>query len=116
MEKCGKLNAIPDHLNIISANFSEYCNTDNLASVLATYGIAVSAGSACDAEHDDITGYNPSHVLIAMGLKENDIRNTIRVSFTKYTTKKDIDCLFKALDDIHNYYPCHTEEKEIKND
>lgn len=116
LEKCGKLNAIPDHLNIISANFSEYCNTDNLASVLATYGIAVSAGSACDAEHDDITGYNPSHVLIAMGLKENDIRNTIRVSFTKYTTKKDIDCLFKALDDIHNYYPCHTEEKEIKND
>ena len=110
LEKRGKLNVIPDHLNIISANFAEYCHTNNLASVLATYGVAVSAGSACDAEHDDVAGYNPSHVLSALNLPENEIRNTIRVSFTKYTTRQDIDCLFKALDDIHKI------EKELKND
>lgn len=101
LEKRGKLNVVPNHVNIISANFAGYCHTNNLASVLATYGIAVSAGSACDAEHDDVNGYNPSHVLSVLGLSENEIRNTIRVSFTKYTTKKDIDRLFKALDDIH---------------
>lgn len=110
LEKRGKLNVFPDHVNIISANFAEYCHTSNLASVLATYGIAVSAGSACDAEHDDITGYNPSHVLSVLGLSEKEVRNTIRVSFTKYTTKRDIDYLFKALDDIHKI------EKEIEND
>ena len=101
LEKRGRLNVFPDHINILSVNFAEYCHTNNLASVLATYGVAVSAGSACDAEHDDVTGYNPSHVLSVLGLPENEIRNTIRISFTKYTTKRDIDYLFKALYDIH---------------
>lgn len=97
----GKLNFISDRPNIISANFAELnLHTSNLAALLATYGICVSAGSACDANKSDIDGFNPSHVLAASGLSENDIRNTIRISFTKHTTKKDIDRLFSAIENI----------------
>ena len=81
-------------------NFSKIFDERNLASLLATYGVAVSAGSACDAEHDDINGFNPSHVLKAIGLKERVIRNSVRLSFTKYTTCKDIDYFFEVIKSI----------------
>lgn len=96
--RAGVLNTVPDHPNIFSVNFSHSLNVENLAASLAVEGIAVSAGSACDAEHDDIEGFNPSHVLSALGLTEKEIRNTIRISFTKYTKKKDIDRLFEAIE------------------
>lgn len=98
--KC-KLNAVPEHRNIISLNFSQIINSDSLAMDLAMRGIGVSAASACDSEHDETEGgFNPSHVLSALGLTEKEIRNTIRISFCKYTTKKDIDQLILQLQDI----------------
>lgn len=100
----GVLNVVPDHCNILSVNFTPSVHLNNLAAILATYGVAVSAGSACDTVHDDIEGFNPSHVLTAMGLKEDEIRNTVRISFTKYTTFKDIDIFFKNMDDIIQCY------------
>ena len=97
----GKLNAIPDHKNIVSICMADVLHEESLAASLALCGIAVSAGSACDAEHDDIFGpLNPSHVLDAMGLSEDEIRNTVRVSFTLYNTTKDIDELLKALEEL----------------
>ena len=96
----GTLNTIPDHTNIISVNFADKLNVENLAAMLATEGIAVSAGSACDATHSDIEGFNPSHVLSAIKLPENIIRNTIRISFTKYTTIDDINKLIRAIKGI----------------
>lgn len=97
-----KLNVVPDHKNIISLNFED-CLTfcDSLASSLAMREIGVSAGSACDSTHDETEGdFNPSHVLVAMGMEENAIRKTIRVSFCKTTTKKDIDALVQQIKDI----------------
>lgn len=96
------LNAEPDHKNIISINFEDYFDlTDSLASDLAIRGIGVSAASACDSEHDETAGaFNPSHVLAALGLSEKAIRNTIRVSFCKYSTRKDVDCLIEQLKEI----------------
>lgn len=89
------------HANIISLNCSNVVKLDNLARELADYGIAVSAGSACDAEHDETQGdFHPSHVLKALGMTEKEIRNTIRISFTKYTTEKDIDRFIKILKEI----------------
>ena len=67
------------------------------------YGVAVSAGSACDADHDETQGdFNPSHVLLSIGLNEEQIRNSIRISFSKYTTKKDIDFFIEQLINLHN--------------
>lgn len=89
------LNAKPDHKNIISLNCSKIFDVEELASLLAMRGVACSAGSACQAESDG--SFNPSHVLKAIQLNEKSIRNTIRISFTKFTTKKDIDYLIKIL-------------------
>ena len=47
--------------------------------------IAVSNGSACTAASID-----PSHVLLAMGLNENQAFNSIRFSLSKYNTKEEM--------------------------
>ncbi|MBR2909517.1 MAG: cysteine desulfurase [Clostridia bacterium] len=55
-------------------------------------GICVSTGSAC------ATGLNaPSHVLMAMGKEVEDAISTIRFTFSKYTTKEDIDYMAERL-------------------
>lgn len=87
--------------SIVSLDLSSYyegIEIDSLASLLANYGVAASAGSACDADHDETEGdFNPSHVLAAMGLNEKQIRKTVRLSFGKHTTYKDIDKLIKKI-------------------
>ncbi|WP_107947212.1 cysteine desulfurase family protein [Lysinibacillus parviboronicapiens] len=56
------------------------------------YGIAVSIGSACSAEKAEL-----SHVLLALGLSEERIKSSIRISFGLYTDYKDIDYLVDSL-------------------
>lgn len=57
-------------------------------------GICISAGSACRSHEAD-----PSHVLLAMGLSEEDARSTLRISFSKYNT---VDEATMAADAIAN--------------
>jgi cysteine desulfurase len=92
-----RFNCNPDHENIISINFKGYLNDSELASSLVPYGIACSAGSACEADSGGSTQAALSHVLTAMGISEEVIHNTVRVSFSKYTTKKDIKAFVKAI-------------------
>lgn len=53
---------------------------------------AVSSGSACNSHHAA-----PSHVLSALGLSENLVSNTVRLSFGRYTTQDHIEILLKHL-------------------
>lgn len=53
---------------------------------------AVSSGSACNSHHPA-----PSHVLSALGLSENLVSNTVRLSFGRYTTQDHIEILLKHL-------------------
>lgn len=98
------VNIEPMHKNIISLNCSglfKQGEIDSLANSLSLEGIAVSASSACDSEHDETAGdFNPSHVLVALGLSEFDIRCTIRISFNIKTTTRDIDRFIAALDRV----------------
>jgi cysteine desulfurase len=55
-------------------------------------GIAASSGSACTSGSLD-----PSHVLLAMGIKPEIAHGSLRFSLGKYTTKKDLDYLLKVL-------------------
>jgi cysteine desulfurase len=55
-------------------------------------GIECAAGSACSASSDQ-----PSHVLGAIGLSDEQARSTLRFSLGKYTTKKDIEQTVKQL-------------------
>lgn len=96
--------------NIISLNFSEVLNYDQLATGFAMRGVAVSAGSACDSQHNEANGeFNGSHVLKELGLSEQDIRNTVRVSFTKHTTARDIKYFLKQVKELVS------DEEKLKN-
>lgn len=92
-----RLNVSNGSPNIVSINLSKILSNASVsaATQLSAVGIACSAGSACDS----ITGEEgvPSHVLVAQGLSPQSIHMTVRVSFTKYTTKRDIKIFIDRL-------------------
>lgn len=55
-------------------------------------GIAASTGSACSSQ-----SLEPSHVLLAIGLRPEEAHGTIRLTLSKDTTKKEIDYALKAI-------------------
>ncbi|MBI4706429.1 MAG: aminotransferase class V-fold PLP-dependent enzyme [Candidatus Omnitrophica bacterium] len=55
-------------------------------------GIAVSTGSACASSSLD-----PSHVLMATGISQEQAHGSIRMSMGRETTKKDINYVIKKL-------------------
>ena len=55
-------------------------------------GIAVSRGSACQSG-----SINPSHVLAEMLSGDDYLMPSLRISFSHYNTKEDIDALMEAL-------------------
>ncbi|MFA6088232.1 MAG: cysteine desulfurase family protein [Candidatus Woesearchaeota archaeon] len=58
--------------------------------------IFVSVGSACSASNK-----KPSHVLTALGLSDKDARCSMRISLSKYNTKKEVDFF---LEKFKKYY------------
>ncbi len=77
--------------NTISVRFPGVKNEDLLA-MLNYYGIEVSAGSACSSGDD-----KPSYVLKALGLNDEETRETIRISMGSYTSGKDVTYMIKVL-------------------
>ncbi len=69
-----------------------------LQELSSKYKICVSNGSACAKG-------KKSHVLTAMGLPDEIIDRSIRISFSKYSTKQDIDLLCNALDTLIKTHP-----------
>ena len=57
--------------------------------------IALSKGSACTSDSDE-----PSHVLKSMGLNQEEIRGTLRISFGRYTTMNEVSIAAEALTKI----------------
>ena len=62
------------------------------ALIAATPELSFSQGSACNAANDE-----PSHVLVAMGITEDDAHETIRLSVGRFTTARDADRAGKIL-------------------
>ena len=58
-------------------------------------GISISAGSACQSG-----SIEPSHVLKAIGLSDDDSKSTIRISIGKYNTKEEVDYLVKSIKEV----------------
>jgi cysteine desulfurase len=70
----------------------EGCEGDSLLFLLDVAGFSVSTGSACQAGVPEA-----SHVLLAMGLSEQDARGALRFTLGPDTTESEIDALLVAL-------------------
>jgi len=65
---------------------------ESLIMQLDLLGIAASTGSACSSEK-----LEPSHVLLAIGLRPEQAHGSLRLSLGRWTTEKDIDYVLKVL-------------------
>jgi cysteine desulfurase len=58
----------------------------SLLATLSADGLALSSGSACSSENP-----RPSHVLLAIGLTEDEARASLRFGLSRFTTEAEID-------------------------
>ena len=95
------LKKIPDsHLNghpkkrlPNNTNFGfDYIEGESIIMDLNSYGIACSTGSACSSEK-----LEASHVLLACGLRPEQVHGSLRLTIGRWTKKEDIDYLLKIL-------------------
>lgn len=77
--------------NILSVRF-DGVNARELLTLLDVNGVYASAGSACTADSDE-----PSRVLLASGLTEEQALSTIRLSFCPETTADEFSFVADAL-------------------
>lgn len=77
--------------NIVNFRFS-YIEGESLVLLLNDEGIAASSGSACSSRSRE-----PSHVLLAIGLKPEEAHGSLRLSLGKYNTDEDVDYILEVL-------------------
>jgi len=82
---------LPGNINVSFLNY----DASELLLKLDEYGICISAGSACSTGSD-----KPSHVLTAIGLRNEEAFSTLRFTLGKENTKQEIDYTIKILKKI----------------
>ncbi len=76
-----------------NANFSFlYIEGESMLIMLDMKGICASSGSACTSGSLD-----PSHVLLAIGLKHEEAHGSLRLTLSEETTKEEIDTVVEEL-------------------
>lgn len=86
------INSPKDALPYVT-NFSVVgINSEPMLNFLSSKGIYVSSGSACAKGH-------VSFVLKNMGLSDERMKSPLRVSFSRFTTKQEIDMLVDAIEE-----------------
>jgi cysteine desulfurase len=94
--KNSHLNGHPKNRLANNANFwFEFVEGESLVMQLDLENIACSTGSACSSFK-----LEPSHVLLATGLKPQEAHGSLRVSLGRFTTEKEINQLIKVLPGI----------------
>ncbi|MFW9821952.1 MAG: cysteine desulfurase family protein [Candidatus Thorarchaeota archaeon] len=81
-------NRLPNNVNL---GF-KYIEGESIVLDLDMEGIATSTGSACSSESLD-----PSHVLLAIGLRPEEAHGSLRVTIGRFTTEKDVDYFLEKL-------------------
>jgi cysteine desulfurase len=81
-------NCLPNNLNVAF----DGVESDLLVRGLDTAGVAVSSGSACSN-----STWEPSHVLMAMGVPIRQVVGSIRFSLGESTTAEEIDAVLELL-------------------
>ena len=80
--------------NILNFSFKNI-ESEALILQLDLKGIAVSGGSACASG-----ALNPSHVLTAVGLSQEQAKGAIRISMSDYTTMEELKEFTEILPEI----------------
>lgn len=80
-------------VSVLNVRFPSSEYDDMLLFQLDIQGISASAGSACTS--GSTVG---SHVLHALGLSENEIKNSVRFSFSRFNTQQDLDYTLSVLE------------------
>jgi cysteine desulfurase len=101
----GKIEALGIKINRPSGDYAHHIINITLPNIksetvlhfLSADGVFVSSGSACSS-HSKI----PSGTLIAFGLTPADADCSLRISFSEYNTKDDIDALCDSLQSALN--------------
>jgi len=79
-----------------NVNFSfSHIEGESILLGLDDKGVAVSTGSACTSRK-----LEPSHVLLALGIKPEDAHGSVRLSLSKYTTKEEIDYTINSIKEV----------------
>ncbi|MBW2992151.1 cysteine desulfurase [Candidatus Woesearchaeota archaeon] len=79
-----------------NANFSfEYVEGESIGALLDAKGICSSTGSACSSH-----SLEPSHVLLAIGLKPEEAHGSLRLTLSRFTTEEEIDKVIGELPKI----------------
>ncbi|MFW9900736.1 MAG: cysteine desulfurase NifS [Candidatus Thorarchaeota archaeon] len=73
----------------------KYIEGESIVLDLDVEGIATSTGSACSSK-----SLEPSHVLLAIGLKPEDAHGSLRISLGRFTTEENVDYLLEKLPHI----------------
>jgi len=76
--------------NLINVSFKDVERAGMLQFNLDMAGIAISTGSACSSGAS-----KPSHVLLA--IKSCQGRKSVRISFSKYNTREDVDACIEGI-------------------
>jgi cysteine desulfurase len=94
--KDSHLNGHPTKRLPNNANFW-FASVDGEALVtqLDMHGIAASTASACSSE-----SLEPSHVLLAIGLRPEEANGSLRLSLGRWTKKEDVNYVLKVLPDV----------------
>lgn len=88
-----RLNGHPTMRMASNVNISfEFIEGESLLLMLDMQGISASSGSACTSGSLD-----PSHVLLAIGLKHEVAHGSLRVTFGDDNTPEDVDTIVDAL-------------------
>ena len=91
-----RLNGHPTERLAGNANISfEYIEGEGLLLSLDMKGIAASSGSACTSGSLD-----PSHVLLAIGLKHEQAHGSLRTTFGEENTMEDVDYMVESIAEI----------------
>ena len=96
-----KLNAMGIKINCPGGDYAHHIINITLTNIksetvlhfLSADGVFVSSGSACSS-HSNM----PSGTLIAFGLTPTEADSSLRISFSEYNTKEDVDALCDSLD------------------
>ncbi len=81
---------LPNNLNVHVPGV----DGQTLLATLAGEGLAVSSGSACSSETP-----RPSHVLLAIGLTEDEARASLRFGVSRFTTEEEVDRAAEVIAD-----------------